>query len=112
MPISSFSGHFAGIVAGYIIGWGVLDGVRGYWLWTSLIYIVVIILLSLSMNLSLPRWAREYVVVSPELSQATTIEGVSSSETRDAATVESPRMILDANGNLSQYRSIDRSQIV
>lgn len=95
VPISSFSGHLCGIVAGYIIGWGILDGVRGYWLWTSLIYIAVVILLSLSMNLSLPRWARDYVVVSPELTQATSIEGFSSDETtQGAAPVTTPRMVL------------------
>jgi len=113
VPISSFSGHLCGIVAGYIIGWGILDGVRGYWLWTSLIYIAVVILLSLSMNLSLPRWARDYVVVSPELTQATSIEGFSSDETtQGAAPVTTPRMVLDNDGNLRQYRNVNANQIV
>jgi len=108
VPISSFSGHLCGIVAGYIIGWGILDGVRGYWLWTSLIYIAVVILLSLSMNLSLPRWARDYVVVSPELTQATSIEGFSSDETTQGAAP----VTTDNEGTLRQYRNVNANQIV
>jgi len=115
VPISSFSGHFSGIIAGYIIGWGLLDGLRGYWLWTSLIYISVILLLSLSMNSSLPRWFRDYVVISPELSQATSLEGLTTNQQEGAISSVGPvqpRMVMDSQGNLRAYRVVDNSNIV
>jgi hypothetical protein len=51
--------------------------------------------------------------VSPELTQATSIEGFSSDETtQGAAPVTTPRMVIDNEGSLRQYRNVNANQIV
>jgi hypothetical protein len=65
---ASFSGHLAGIVAGYIVGWGALDGLRGFWI----VVLLGVALGSAALTLRLarqegvPRWLARCIAVSPE----------------------------------------------
>lgn len=109
IPRSSLLGHLAGILAGYLVGWGAFNWLRGYWLWTSTLYLVVLIILSLSANRSLPAWVNRVVRVSPEYLRSTATVGITGEVVqRDTSTA---RRFLD-NGYLRVFRPLERAQIV
>lgn len=71
VPQASFLGHLSGIFSGYAIAWGWTSWFTGYWFWTTMLYIAVAMLVSVSANPSSPRWLRRVVDVSPEFASAT-----------------------------------------
>ena len=66
VPRASFLGHLAGIAAGYAVGWGLLEGARGYWLCVGTLGAAGACLLSLRGTPLGPAVAR-LVALSPEL---------------------------------------------
>lgn len=72
VPQASMLGHFAGILAGYALAWGLLRWADGYWFWSSLVYVTGAFLLSLRANPACPAWLRRWVDVSPEFAAGIT----------------------------------------
>ena len=66
VPRASFLGHLAGIAAGYAVGWGALEGARGYWLWVGSVGAAGVCVLSLRGTPLGPAAAR-LLALSPEL---------------------------------------------
>lgn len=52
VPQASFLGHLSGIVVGYLIGWGVVQGMTNYWAITLVLWTVLGFLTSLSRTTS------------------------------------------------------------
>lgn len=52
VPQASFLGHLAGIIVGYLIGWGVVQGMTNYWAVTFAFWIAIGFLWSLSRTTS------------------------------------------------------------
>jgi hypothetical protein len=110
----------APVAAGYIVGWADLfvGGLRGYWLWTSLVYVAGLLLLSLSANSELPAWVGRYVQVSPEFAALAPLGALAGSTATAVVAVANagqpavaPRMHV-SNGVLSAWRPLDRDQVV
>ncbi len=107
------------------MGWADLfGGFRGYWLWTSLVYVAGLMLLSLSANAELPRWVGRFVQVSPEFLALTARDALAGAAGAPAARggggaaataaglpAAALRMLV-SNGVLSAWRPLDRDQIV
>ena len=64
---ASFLGHLAGILAGYAVGWGLLNGARGYWLWVITLGAAGACLLSLRTTAALGPCLDRYITVSPSI---------------------------------------------
>ncbi|KAG2720845.1 hypothetical protein I3843_02G043200 [Carya illinoinensis] len=47
VPQASFLGHLSGIIVGYAIGWGLINGMNNYWAVTMLGWIVLVFVFSL-----------------------------------------------------------------
>lgn len=68
IPRVSFMGHLCGILAGYLIGWGILDSVRGFWIWVAFVSFVFLCYLSLKSNTQLPSWLTGCVTIHSNVS--------------------------------------------
>jgi membrane associated rhomboid family serine protease len=66
VPRASFSGHAAGIVAGYMIGWGLFDAARGYWTLVAVCALAFACAVSLRAADRLPLICQNVIVVSPD----------------------------------------------
>lgn len=107
LPRSSFTGHLAGILAGYLISWNLFDWLRGYWLWSTFSILMGIIILSLSANQALPSFLARCIHVSPEYIQSNPLSVLHNDTARSNETVH---RIMD-NGILRVHRPLDRTQI-
>ena len=128
IPQSSLTGHAAGIAAGFAVGWGLCESLRGFWLWTSLAYPAFFVLLSLarSADAVLPAarapWARRIVSASPELVAAAGGVGGGGAGAGSSAgsgggsgagpAASATRMGVDSNGVLRAWRAVEADQIV
>jgi membrane associated rhomboid family serine protease len=74
VPRASFLGHLSGIFAGYLIGFGFFNWVEGYWLWTSVLYAVFVMVVSIRANPNLNLVSR-FVQLSPEFVRVTGLGG-------------------------------------
>lgn len=70
VPRASFSGHAAGIVAGYMIGWGLFDAARGYWTLVAVCALAFASVVSLRAADRLPIICQNVIVVSPDWAAA------------------------------------------
>lgn len=50
IPNASFLGHLSGILAGYVVAWGLMDWVTPYWLWSSVLLWGVLLVASIGNN--------------------------------------------------------------
>lgn len=54
VPQASFVGHFAGIVVGYLIGWGLFQGISDYWALTGTMWLGIAFVVSLKRSSPFP----------------------------------------------------------
>jgi membrane associated rhomboid family serine protease len=62
---ASFLGHLAGILAGYVAGWGLLEWARGYWLAVAMAAMAAAALLSARASPAFGPWLARVLVLSP-----------------------------------------------
>ena len=55
-PFRSFIGHFSGIIAGLLVGWGLFSWITPYWFVSSLLYLLLFLAVSVktTTNVSVP----------------------------------------------------------
>ena len=108
---ASFLGHLAGIFAGYAVGWGLLDWVRGYWLCVALGVFVCVAAFSLARALPQPRGGgggavaacfSRVLVLSPELI----------ADFGGAPAPTGLRSRVEASGQVRQWREVGPEDIV
>ena len=65
VPRASFLGHFAGIIAGFVVVWGALDSMRGYWAVVITVGGALVAVASLRANprLRVPAWVDRIVLL-------------------------------------------------
>lgn len=106
---ASFLGHLSGILAGFVVGGGLLNWLRGYWITVFSLWWCVVCLLSLRANSGLHPWIARHVYVSPEYCSTTMAASLVDNDSDTFGTVLRRFMV---NGVLRVSRPVAREQLI